>query len=220
LWSLDSGAFTELTRSGRWTIEAPAFVDEVQRIVAGVGSAPDWVGPRDWMCEPAVLAKTGLTVAEHQERTCADYVDLRERAPGVPWLPVLQGWAPREYGAHRRRYERWGVRLEDAPLVGVGTVCRRQHTREVASLLRELGTWGLRLHGFGVKVSGLTAPGGAEALESADSMAWSYQARVWSYRNGYRSWCGSEAHDDCSSCPAWARSWYDGVVGRLPEHAP
>ena len=57
----------------------------------------------------------------------------------MPWLPVLQGWAPADYLRHLRLYECWGVRLPEAPLVGVGTVCRRQATAEVAGVLALLG---------------------------------------------------------------------------------
>ena len=45
------------------------------------------------MCEPFMLAKTGLTVAEHQARTVANYLELRSLAPELPFVPVLQGWS-------------------------------------------------------------------------------------------------------------------------------
>lgn len=40
-----------------------------------------------------MLARTGLTVREHQERTIANFLELRRIAPGLPFIPVLQGWA-------------------------------------------------------------------------------------------------------------------------------
>ena len=215
LWSLDSGAFTELTLHGRWTVSPSEYVDQVRRVTEGVGSAPDWVGPRDWMCEPPILARTGLTVWDHQDRTCADYAELLQAAPEVPWLPVLQGWTPADYERHLRLYECWGVRLPEAPLVGVGTVCRRQATAEVAGVLALLGPGGagLKLHGFGVKLSGLARPGVLASLESADSMAWSYNARRQGWKDG-GSWCGSPKHDDCANCPDYARHWYETAVAR------
>jgi hypothetical protein len=213
-WALDSGAFTELSLYGRWTVGAGEYVDQVQRITAGVGSAPEWVGPRDWMCEPVILAQTGLTVWDHQDRTCADYADLLERAPGVPWLPVLQGWAPADYERHLRLYECWGVRLERLGRVGVGTVCRRQATAEVAGVLAGLAGAGLKLHGFGVKLGGLARPGVAAALASADSMAWSFAARREGNRTG-ENWCGSPHHKNCANCPDFARHWYDAAAARF-----
>lgn len=224
LWSLDSGAFTELSTHGRWTIDRAGFIEQIARIIEGVGSRPDWVGPRDWMCEPTILVGTGKTVRDHQLLTTLDCVKLREEAPEVPWVPVLQGWTLPEYLEHLRIYERWGVDLRGgqggvAPLVGVGSVCRRQRTAEIAAILRELGPAGagLRLHGFGVKLSGLTAA--AEELESADSTAWSYHIQRKTLP-GDRNWCGSPHHEKCSTCPLYARHWYDGVVGRfLAERA-
>jgi hypothetical protein len=64
-------------------------------------------------------------------------------------------------------YAQAGVRLADYPLVGLGSVCRRQATGEITEIVRSLGVV-LRLHGFGVKTSGLASYG--RWLHSADSM--------------------------------------------------
>ena len=48
----------------------------------------DFVSPQDWMCEPWMVAKTGLSVEEHQERTVENFVRLRELAPEVPFTAV------------------------------------------------------------------------------------------------------------------------------------
>ncbi|MGH8933286.1 MAG: DUF7221 family queuine tRNA-ribosyltransferase-like protein [Egibacteraceae bacterium] len=48
-------------------------------------------------------------------------------------------------------YERAGVALTTEPLVGVGSVCRRQASAEITGLLTSLAALGLRLRGFGVK---------------------------------------------------------------------
>lgn len=60
--------------------------------------------------------------------------------------------------------------------MGVGSICRRQATREAAALLSELAGAGLRLHGFGLKL-GAFRGGAHRHLSSADSLAWSYAAR-------------------------------------------
>ena len=49
------------------------------------------------MCEPAIVARTGLTVLEHQERTVASYLELRALAPHLPVIPVVQGWHLADY---------------------------------------------------------------------------------------------------------------------------
>ena len=52
------------------------------------------------MCEPHLLKKTGLTVVEHQCRTVQNYLLLRELAPSIPFVPVLQGWKIGDYDRH------------------------------------------------------------------------------------------------------------------------
>ncbi len=49
------------------------------------------------MCEPQIVARTGLSVREHQERTVANYLTLRSIAPDLPFIPVLQGWRIADY---------------------------------------------------------------------------------------------------------------------------
>jgi hypothetical protein len=173
-WALDSGAFTELSRHGAWTISPKAYADEVRRYQDEIG-ALTFASPQDWMCEPQILARTGLTLADHQQRTLDNYLELRQLAPDLPIIPVLQGWTMDDYEAHMDAYGAAGVDLEAAPLVGIGSVCRREGTREIAHLLDFLAMFGIRGHGFGVKKAGLRAS--ARYLESADSMAWSFDAR-------------------------------------------
>jgi hypothetical protein len=40
------------------------------------------------------------------------------------------------------------------PLVGIGTVCRRQHTMVAVRLIQALSSLGIRLHGFGLNPMG------------------------------------------------------------------
>ncbi len=184
-WALDSGGFSELNKHGAWTVEPATYVAEVRRFARDVGGLA-WAAIQDWMCEPDVRRKTGLSVAEHQRRTVDSYVQLCSLAPELPWAPVLQGWTPGEYWDHVELYQRRGVRLTDAPVVGIGSICRRQaHLRPVL-LLEDLVRAGLRVHAFGFKRSGLRmlhetgelgAAADAGGVVSADSMAWSYRAR-------------------------------------------
>lgn len=204
-WMLDSGGFTELHLRGGWTLLPAAYAAEVRVLAREVGSLAH-AAPQDWMCEPSVLARTGLTVRGHQARTVANYLELRWVAPDAPWFPVLQGWEPDDYLRHADDYGRAGVDLRAAPLVGVGTVCRRQRTGGVEEVLRRLAREGLRLHGFGVKTHGLVRA--ADALASADSLAWSYGAR----RLG-RAWCGSRTHKNCANCLPYALHWRARLLG-------
>jgi hypothetical protein len=217
-WLLDSGGFTELSLHGGWPLTPPAFVAQTRRIATEVGGVAH-CAPQDWMCEAAVLRRTGLSVPEHQRRTLDNYRALVQAAPELPWLPVLQGWEPDDYLRHADAYARAGIELARAPLVGVGTVCRRQHTREAAALLSRLAGEGLRLHGFGLKVQGLLAA--ARDLAGADSLAWSFDARRLGHTQG-RAWCGSGTHKNCANCAGYALHWRRRVLGAIAagESAP
>jgi hypothetical protein len=208
-WALDSGGFSEISLHGAWLLTAAAYVALVRRFAQEVGGMA-WAAIQDWMCEPAMLGRTGLDVAEHQRRTVASYLDLRDRAPDLPWVPVLQGWRGDEYLRHVDAYDRAGVDLRALPVVGLGTVCRRQGTAEAEAIVRRLAGLGLRLHGFGFKTLGLARV--AAFLASADSMAWSFRAR----KEGRRL-CRSGQHRNCANCLEWALAWrrrvLDAVAG-------
>jgi hypothetical protein len=197
-WALDSGGFSELSLFGEWRTTPAAYIAAVRRYQAEIGRLV-WAAPQDWMCEPSMLAETGLSVAEHQKRTVASLLELRELAPDLPFIPVLQGWTRDDYLRCVDLYDHAGVDLTAEGLVGLRSVCRRQATREAAELVAELAGLGLPLHGFGVKVSGLQVYG--DLLASVDSMAWSYQARREQIRHpGCR-------HQSCNNCVRQAGLW-------------
>jgi hypothetical protein len=207
-WALDSGGFTELNMYGEWRTSEADYIADVWRFQDGVGNL-EWVAPMDWMCEPFVLAKTGLTVKAHQELTIANFLRLRV-VLGLLVVPVLQGWERDEYLRHWEMYHRAGVDLEWEPTIGLGTVCRRQNTAEAGLIVRELAKQllGRQLHGFGVKLTGLESFG--DELGSADSMAWSYRAR----RDHPLPGC---THKSCANCLRYALRWRDRVVSRLNQ---
>jgi hypothetical protein len=206
-WALDSGGFTELSLYGGWQTTPATYVAAVRRYAAQVGSLA-WAAPQDWMCEPVMLARTGLTVRQHQERTVANYIELRAMASDLPFVPVLQGWTLADYHRCVEMYDRAGVGLSAEPLVGLGSVCRRQATEEIRAITSSLAGLGLRLHGFGVKVSGLARF--AEHLISADSMAWSYDAR-----RGARALGHENLHKSCANCMVYAGQWRERLLRRL-----
>lgn len=206
-WALDSGGFTELSTHGSWDYgpTPQQYASRVQVYQEEIGHL-DWVAPQDWMCEPWITAKTGLTVTEHQARTVGNLIDLRSIDPSLPIIPVLQGWRLAEYTDCINRYERSGILLGKEPLVGLGSVCRRQATGEIAELVAHISNLGLNLHGFGVKTSGLSTYG--YYLVSADSMAWSYRARKNPPLPGH-------THQSCSNCAPFALDWRNGVLDKF-----
>ncbi|HYH66459.1 MAG TPA: hypothetical protein VD866_17330 [Urbifossiella sp.] len=198
-WALDSGGFTELSTYGGWTITVERYIREVREYVAMIGKL-SWVAQMDWMCEPWILRKTGKTVADHQRLTVENYIDLRTRAPDLPWVPVLQGWTITDYWRHQEQFQRAGIDLAALPVVGVGSVCRRQGTTSAGVILATLASSRLRLHAFGMKVSGLKLSAGS--VVSADSLAWSYAAR----RRPALPECQG-GHQSCQNCLLYALRW-------------
>ena len=213
-WALDSGAFTELLLNGRWTVTPAEYVDMCRRLQDQCGRI-DFCSIMDWMCEEEIIKGgfisgrtapgTGLTLKDHQKLTVESYFTLSGLEPSINWLPVLQGFSEEEYIDCVRLYESAGLDLRDK-WVGVGSVCRRQGTNEIASVLRTLSSLGMRLHGFGVKVQGLEKS--VPYLHSADSMAWSYGAR----RKNLKSPSCTETHRDCRHCVWGAMDWFNRSV--------
>lgn len=174
---VDSGAFTEINLHHGYRSSVAEYAAELRRLhdlgVVRIAAAV----AQDYMCEPFMLAKTGLTIADHQRLTIERYDALvAERLP-FPIMPVLQGYAPADYARHVRAY---GDRLGFGMWVGVGSVCKRNGAPEqVVAVLAAIHAVrpDLRLHGFGVKQTALTHPGVRALLYSVDSMAWSFAAR-------------------------------------------
>jgi hypothetical protein len=204
---LDSGGFSELSLYGGWTVSPRDYVAEVRRYADEVGRM-EWAAPQDWMCEPAMLAKTGLSVADHQRLTVENLLELRSLAPDLPIIPVLQGWRLADYLRCVDLYAAAGVDLPSEPIVGVGSVCRRQSTTEIEDIVLSLTRLGVNCHGFGVKTKGFR--GYAHLLTSADSLAWSTNARM----NPPLSECshGKEGTGSCASCPRWALRWRERAL--------
>lgn len=204
-WALDSGGFSELSMFGEWRTSSAQYLAEVRRFSDDVGNL-EWAATQDWMCEPFILAKTGKTIREHQERTIDSYFEL-SAAMNFAWVPVLQGWRRDDYLRHRDRYAARGICLESLPLVGVGSICRRQGTREAVDILAALAGEGLRLHGFGFKQKGLQSA--QDFLASADSLAWSYHARKRPALEGCLT------HRNCANCLRYALKWRESLLSSL-----
>lgn len=199
-WALDSGGFSELSLYGKWVTTPEEYLDAIGRYEEGIGLM-DWAAPQDWMCEPHMIEKTGLSVAEHQYRTVENYLLLCEE---VPVIPVLQGWDLEDYLRCIDLYRSAGVDLFVEPVVGVGSVCRRQNTAVAELIFDELADAGLRLHGFGVKITGLARFG--HRLVSSDSMSWSVHGRRDPALPGH-------THKNCANCFEYASQWRSRMLG-------
>jgi hypothetical protein len=178
------------------------------------------LSPQDWMCEPAVISGgsfktmtfhgTGLSVREHQERTVQNYLDLIDICEDMPWVPVLQGWTVDQYHECADLYYSAGIDLKDSHLVGVGSVCRRESMPEAQQIMQTLAERGYHLHGFGFKQQGIAACW--PWMRSADSMAWSFNARAESPKSCGRSNGRGGTVKSCANCRHYALDWYDRTV--------
>jgi hypothetical protein len=172
---IDSGAFSTLATHGGYPTTPAEYAAQLRRLRAIVPFTA--AVAQDYMCEPFMLRKTGLTVERHQRLTIDRYVALRDSAPELPIMPVLQGYTIDEYISH---VEQYGSLLEPGAWCGVGSVCKRNtQPRAVGHILRAIHNKrpDLRLHGFGLKSTALESPEICEELYSSDSMAWSFSAR-------------------------------------------
>lgn len=203
-WALDSGGFTELSLHGRWTTAPEDYAAAVTRYAAEIGSL-DFAAPQDWMCEPAMVERTGLSVREHIHRTVENYLTLHSLVPDLI-IPAVQGDLLADYLYCCDLYESAGVDLAALPRVGLGSVCRRQSTGQIGLIVTELAARGLALHGFGVKTGGLHRYG--HLLASADSMAWSYTARR------QPALPGCTGHRNCANCLTYATRWRTRILAR------
>lgn len=118
----------------------------------------------------------------------------------------MQGYEKEDYLRCIDMYGEAGVDLSRVPLVGVGTVCRRQHTEAIGEVIDAILDTdpAMPLHLFGVKTLGLKLYG--HNASSVDSLGWSYNAR----RNPKLPEC---QHASCNNCMKWALRWRRNIVG-------
>jgi len=205
-WGLDSGGFSELKEYGHWTVTAEKYASEVNYWNKFIGKLK-FAAVQDWMCEPFILNKTGLSVLEHQTRTIDSYIRLKSISPAIPWMPVIQGFTEVEYLQHIEAYINRGIDLWEFPQVGLGSICRRQGTREAVKIIKGLSYLGLKIHGFGLKTQAFER-GAHEYLVSADSLAWSLNAR----KSKPHPQCVNSNHKNCANCFIWANDWRNKVM--------
>lgn len=172
---LDSGAFTEISSHGKYRDEPEVYASQIDRWRKNGGFQA--AVTQDYMCEPFILQRTGLSVRDHQRLTIDRYVKLK-RATTATIMPVLQGFKASEYIEHLEMYDKLGL-VNIGMRIGVGSVCKRNsNVAAVEDLLLEIkaAVGGMKLHGFGLKTTALESDRVWDALYSADSMAWCYAA--------------------------------------------
>jgi hypothetical protein len=209
-WALDSGGYMQLKHTGRWQFTEQQYLANVARYQAEIGSL-QWAAGMDFMNEDEILAATGLQVHDHLRRTVDNYLRLVELWPSggdgpCPVIPTLQGKRRFDYLRCREMYEDAGVDLASFKTVGLGTFCRRQSTTMAGIIASDLASHGIRLHGFGVKTTGLELFG--DCLVSSDSTSWSLTACRELPLPGH-------THQHCNNCLGFALLWREGMLAKL-----
>lgn len=191
-WIMDSGAFSTIATHGGYPHPVEEYAAQIKRW-KGNGNLLAAVS-QDYMCEPVMLKKTGLTIAEHQRLTIERYDALLRCETGCYIMPVLQGYEPEEYVSHIRQY---GKRLKRGAWVGVGSVCKRNSSPcLILDVLIAIKTErpDLDLHGFGLKKTALAHGTIRALLATSDSMSWSFEARK--KKTGANDWRNAKAFRD------------------------
>lgn len=185
--ALDSAGFVAMTHYGKYLWSVEDYVE-----LAGLHSWT-WWAQMDFCCEPEIAGDqyaidARVWASAYNLAYCRKVAKVW-RESGAYWLqdpmPVLQGWAPKDY---LRCVQLYNDVLANTwpPLVGIGSVCRRSvHgpdglleivDRLCAALPPHVG-----FHLFGVKGSSL--PKLSRRVVSIDSAAWQYRARMIALEN-------------------------------------
>ena len=213
-WALDSGGFTELSQHGTGP-PAPARASTPTGYGATATRSAEWCGRhRRTGCvnhsspiapvSPCLSTSTApwrtSSTSARSPRTCPSLLSCRAGPRATIWP------AP-------EMYDDAGVDLAAESTVGIGSVCRREGTNEAAEIIAAVcvAVPGIRLHGFGIKTSGLGKYG--SMLASSDSMAWSMAARR------QPALPGCSGHKNCANCPRFAFQWRERVLASLARHA-
>lgn len=231
-WACDSGGFTELQMYGMWTVTPKEYVQRLRRYSDEVGQM-DWAAPQDLMCEDIIInggwlngryfVGTHLSVPEHQRLTVLNWAELRDLAaiyaPRVRIIRVSQGLTPDD---HLRMIDLYrdliGEDLTDGERVGIGSICRRQGTKEAGQIIATLKAAGVRKqHLFGFKTKGYTDHGHLlldEDDDTGDSQAWSDTARKMR-RPALPRCVEAGRHINCANCMPYALIWREQVLAKI-----
>jgi len=216
-WIMDSGAFSELKRHGKYKFTPEEYFDTVQ------WWQPDYFVNMDWMCEETQLKKTGKTITEHQQLSLENQIKLYELLedswikPHCGLIGTIQGWDIPEYIDHIDQLREHDMIL---PRMGIGSICRRGESDNIEAVCKAIRKElpDTHLHGFGVKNVVLRRPSMYDYLDSVDSLAWCWAG--WRVIDPPRRLFGEPCHiheykrcirnaDDCSTCGRFMNHWVE-----------
>ena len=174
--ALDSAGFVAMARYGFYPWTVAAYIELA-------AAAPwRWFSAMDLCVEPEI-ARDDAEVLDRIAGTVRLYVRClhaaEEQGIADRLAPVVQGWRPDHY---LRCLDRLPG-IEHAPVLGVGSVCRRQVggadgvLRVVDTLDRALGNGAARLHLYGVKSEAMHALRDHPRVASVDNQAYGQTVR-------------------------------------------
>jgi hypothetical protein len=168
---IDSGGFTAARRWGCYPWTPGQYADFVAEECRDCQL--DFCAIMDYACEPSVNRDIYRTNRERIKATIRNEVRCVEAAPGLPWLPVLQGDSLEERTLDLRLRERVGVLPRD--YAGIGSMCGRGAVaaRDVVKFYADRLP-GVQFHGFGMHVQALDDDMVYAVMRSWDSYTWSW----------------------------------------------
>ncbi len=204
-------AFSELSLYGGWRTTPEEYVAAVKRYDREIGQL-EWAAGQDYMWK-VMLARTGLSVEEHQRRTvansfgwssCGTEDDDTGLHPEAPFMPTSRVSRVGDYLRCWDMFGEAGVDLSNYPSVGVrfgvpaSTPARSARCwRRCANAIRECRctVMALRHRDFGTMVTCLRRR----------------QPGVGMNARKIRGYPGC-THGKCSNCVKWALRWRRGMV--------
>ena len=165
---MDSGAFSVILKYGKYPFTPEEYASGIEKW------HPDIAWTMDYPCEPSVQKRGGYNPKTAQEMTIDNQIRLLDL--NVDTQMVVQGWEIPDYLANLDRIKEQGLLTEH---LGIGSICRRGQVKEIARIIRAVHNnvpEGIKLHGFGIKVSVLKDTDAKFELYSADSMSWAIEA--------------------------------------------
>lgn len=205
-WIMDSGAFSEINLNGKYTFTPDEYLHYVEL------HQPKLFFNMDWMCEPFVLQKTGLTIKEHQERTIYNQIKIMDILDNYDikgkFAGCIQGWITEDYLRHVDMLKDQGLITSK---MGIGSVCRRKSKIQILKILQAVKQElpNTKLHGFGIKTDILKEPLVYECLDSCDSMAWSFAGRKINPKPCTN--CEYPNAKNCANCYHYMLKWYNNL---------
>lgn len=181
---LDSAGFVAAARYRGYDWSVGAYMDLV------AAHPWRWAAAMDFCVEPE-LAGTRTVVLDRISETIASLRltlrAARERGVEDRIMPVVQGWDAEDYARCLDRMPG----IAKAPLLGLGSVCRR-HVNGPSGVLaildridHELGDAPAKLHLFGVKGSAIPHISSHPRVASFDSQAYGIRARIAAREGGF-----------------------------------